>query len=163
MPSVICRRLLNRLQITLGIRSAVGVWRGERTHLDEDGFFVHGVLVGQHLVDADDAFRQRPEPREFGIVQERLQEFVSRESAMDTLVPTALPLEQGAMQAQERLADVTQAHDALGVWRGHGPSVTRSRASWSGLHHDPLDLVRQATVPHVESPVRSDKRIGTRS
>ncbi len=92
-------RLLNGLQVALGIRGAVGIRRGEGAHLHEDAVLVGDGLIGEHLVDVHDRLGDRAQPRELGVVQEDLQQFGRRDAPVHAFVPAALPFDQGLMQA----------------------------------------------------------------
>ena len=88
-----------------------GVRRGQRLHLRHHRVDIvphRRRFVAEQLVDADDELRDRAEPRELRIVEQRIQQIVARLAAVDALVSAALPVQQGFVQAQKRLAKIAE-------------------------------------------------------
>ena len=70
----------------------------------------------QQLVQAHDQRRQRAQPAEGRVVDQRLQKIPVRQAASSPLVIAALGFDQRAMQVEQVMADVLQGTEA----RGHG-------------------------------------------
>ena len=65
-------------------------------------------LVAEQLVDADDELGDRTEPGELRVVEQRVQEIVARLAAVYPFVPAALPVQEGLVQPQKRLAKIVE-------------------------------------------------------